>query len=140
MTLYYINIGSNLGDRRGNLMRAITALSALAGGCAVSSIVESEPWGYESDNAFLNVGVMLESDIEPLDMLHRCQEIERRLGSTSHRDEQGNYVDRLVDIDIILAGDLVINTPELTVPHPRMHERDFVTKPLHQLQGHRLKL
>lgn len=131
--LYHLNIGSNLGDREGNLRRAIAMLSALGSACSVSSIVESEPWGFDGVNTFLNVGVMLESDMEPLEMLHHCQAIERKLGSKSHRDSEGNYVDRLVDIDIILAGDLVINTPELTVPHPRMHERDFVMKPLQEL-------
>ncbi|MCQ2288782.1 MAG: 3-phosphoshikimate 1-carboxyvinyltransferase [Muribaculaceae bacterium] len=131
--IYHLNIGSNLGDREANLRRAVDELKQLGSRCMVSSIVESEPWGYESDNAFLNVGVMLESDLEPLDMLHRCQAIERQLGSAAHRDEHGNYVDRLVDIDIILAGDLVINTPELTVPHPRMHERGFVMTPLKEL-------
>ncbi|MBQ0120498.1 MAG: 2-amino-4-hydroxy-6-hydroxymethyldihydropteridine diphosphokinase [Bacteroidales bacterium] len=132
--LYYLNIGSNLGDREMNLRRAVDELSLLGSRCIVSSIVESEPWGFESSNAFLNVGVMLESDIEPLGMLHHCQAIERQLGSASHRDSNGNYVDRLIDIDIILAGDLHINTPELTVPHPRMHERDFVMRPLQELR------
>lgn len=131
--LYHLNIGSNLGDREGNLRRAIAMLSALGSAYSVSSIVESEPWGFDSVNTFLNVGVMLESDLKPLEMLHHCQAIERKLGSKSHRDSEGNYVDRLVDIDIILAGDLVINTPELTVPHPRMHERDFVMRPLKEL-------
>lgn len=131
--LYHLNIGSNLGDREANLRRAVDELSSLGSHCLVSSIVESEPWGFESSNAFLNMGVMLESDLEPLEMLHRCQEIEQRLGSAAHRDNNGNYIDRLVDIDIILAGDLTINTPELTIPHPRMHERDFVMRPLKEL-------
>lgn len=115
------------------MRRAVDELTLLGSRCMVSNLVESEPWGYDSDNAFLNVGVMLESDLEPLEMLHRCQAIERQLGSKSHRDSEGNYVDRLVDIDIILAGDLVINTPEFTVPHPHMHERDFVMRPLQEL-------
>jgi len=132
--LYHLNIGSNLGNRRTNLMRAIVALSAGNGGCAVSNFYESEPWGYESDNAFINVAVALWSDIEPLDMLHQCQEIERRLGCTTHRDATGAYIDRLLDIDIILIDDLVIDTPELTIPHPRMHQRDFVMKPLQELR------
>lgn len=132
---YYLNIGSNLGDREANLRQAVDELTALGSRCTVSSIVESEPWGFASDNAFLNVGVMLESPLEPLEMLHRCQEIERKLGSKAHRDENGNYVDRLVDIDIIFAGNLVIDTPELTVPHPRMHQRDFVMRPLQELLG-----
>lgn len=132
--IYHLNIGSNIGDREMNLRRAVDELSLLGSRCIVSSIVESEPWGFESSNAFLNVGVMLESDLEPLDMLHHCQAIERQLGSAAHRDSNGNYVDRLIDIDIILAGELHINTPELTIPHPRMHERDFVMRPLQELR------
>ena len=131
--VYHLNIGSNLGDKRAVIMRAVAALSTEAGECAVSQFYESEPWGFESENAFVNVAVRLESDIAPLDMLHLCQDIERRLGCDAHRDSTGAYVDRIIDIDIILIDDLVINTPELTVPHPRMRERDFVMVPLQQI-------
>jgi len=130
---YYLNIGSNIGDRRDNLYRAVVALAAGTSGCAVSSIVESEPWGFESENRFMNLGVWLESDLSPHAMLDRIHDIERRLGSASHRDGQGNYIDRLVDIDIMAIDDLVIDTPSLQVPHPHLHERDFFIVPLQQL-------
>ena len=130
---YYLNIGSNIGDRRDNLYRAVVALSAGTGGCAVSSIVESEPWGFESDNRFMNLGVCLHSEMEPQAMLDRIHEIERSLGSASHRDEQGGYIDRLVDIDIVAIDDLVIDTPTLQVPHPHLPERDFFLRPMMQL-------
>lgn len=130
---YYLNIGSNIGDRRDNLYRAVVALSAGTGGCAVSSIVESEPWGFESENRFMNLGVLLYSDMEPLMMLERIHEIERRLGSAAHRDAQGGYIDRLVDIDIMAIDDLVIDTPTLQVPHPHLPERDFFLRPMMQL-------
>jgi 2-amino-4-hydroxy-6-hydroxymethyldihydropteridine diphosphokinase len=130
---YYLNIGSNIGDRRDNLYRAVVALAAGTSGCAVSSIVESEPWGFESENRFMNLGVWLESDLSPHAMLDRIHDIERRLGSASHRDGQGNYIDRLVDIDIMAIDDLVIETPSLQVPHPHLHERDFFILPLQQL-------
>lgn len=130
---YYLNIGSNIGDRRDNLYRAVVALAAGTGGCAVSSIVESEPWGFESDNRFMNLGVCLCSDMEPQQMLDRIHEIERRLGSASHRNEQGGYIDRLVDIDIVAIDDLVIDTPTLQVPHPHLPERDFFLRPMMQL-------
>ena len=130
---YYLNIGSNIGDRRDNLYRAVVALAAGTSGCAVSSIVESEPWGFESENRFMNLGVWLESDLSPHAMLDRIHDIERRLGSASHRDGQGNYIDRLVDIDIMAIDDLVIDTPSLQVPHPHLHERDFFILPLQQL-------
>ena len=130
---YYLNIGSNMGDRRDNLYRAVVALAAGTSGCAVSHIVESEPWGYASDNHFLNVGLKLSSGIDPHEMLERIHDIERRLGSASHRDDEGRYIDRLVDIDIMAIGDMVIDSPTLQVPHPHLPERDFFLRPMMQL-------
>ena len=131
--IYYLNIGSNIGDRRDNLYRAVVALAADTSGCDVSSIVESEPWGFESENRFMNLGVSLESDIEPHEMLDRIHDIERSLGSASHRDADGGYIDRLVDIDIVAIDDLVIDTPTLQVPHPHLPDRDFFLRPMAQL-------
>ncbi len=131
---YYLNIGSNIGDRRDNLYRAVVALAACTGGdCAVSPIVESEPWGFESDNRFMNLGVCLQSTMSPWQMLERIHEIERELGSASHRDAQGGYVDRLVDIDIVAIDDLVIDSPSLQVPHQHLPERDFFLIPMQHL-------
>lgn len=136
---YYLNIGSNLGDRRENLHRAIAALSGSTGGCMVSHIIESEPWGFESSNRFLNVGVAFDSALSPHEVLRWAQAIERRLGSASHRDEHGNYADRLVDIDIMAIDDdngqpVTINTPSLQVPHKHLQERDFFLIPLRELR------
>ena len=130
---YYLNIGSNIGDRRDNLYRAVVALAAGRKYFAVSSIVESEPWGFESENGFLNVGLKLNSRIDPHRMLERIHMIERRLGSASHRDEQGGYIDRVVDIDIVAIDDMVIDTPTLQVPHRHLAERDFFLKPMIEL-------
>ncbi len=130
---YYLNVGSNMGDRRDNLYRAVVALVAASGGCAVSSIVESEPWGFESVHGFMNLGVALSSDLPPQQMLDRLHEIERCLGSASHRDAQGHYIDRLVDIDIVAIDDMIIDTPTLQVPHPHLAERDFFLRPMLQL-------
>ncbi len=134
--IYYLNIGSNIGDRRDNLYRAVVAIEAGATTCAMSSIVESEPWGYKSENRFLNIGVSIESTMTPHGMLRHLQAIERRLGSASHRDEHGNYADRLVDIDIVAIEDKVINTPTLQVPHPHLAERDFFLRPMAELAPH----
>ena len=122
-----------MGDRRDNLYRAVVALAAGTSGCAVSSIVESEPWGFDSDNRFMNLGVRLCSNLDPMEMLDRIHEIERRLGSSSHRDAQGGYIDRLVDIDIMAIDDMVIDSPALKVPHPHLPERDFFLRPMMQL-------
>ena len=130
---YYLNIGSNMGDRRDNLYRAVVALAAGTSGCAISHIVESEPWGYDSDNRFMNLGLKLSSNIDPYDMLERIHDIERRLGSASHRDDEGRYIDRLVDIDIMAIDDMVIDSPTLQVPHPYLPERDFFLRPMMEL-------
>ena len=130
---YYLNIGSNMGERRDNLYRAVVALAAGTSGCAVSSIVESEPWGFDSENRFMNLGVWFESELAPHEMLDRIHDIEQRLGSASHRDENGGYIDRLVDIDIVAIDDMVIETPTLQVPHPHLAERDFFLRPMMQL-------
>lgn len=130
---YYLNIGSNIGNRRENLYRAVAFLAAGTSGAALSSIVESEPWGFESENSFLNLGVKLSSNLDPMEMLDRIHDIERRLGSAAHRDADGGYIDRLVDIDIVAIDDLVIDTPALQVPHAHLPERDFFLKPMMHL-------
>ena len=130
---YYLNIGSNIGDRRDNLYRAVVALVEGSNGAAVSRIVESEPWGFESTNRFMNLGICLESDLDPQAMLDRLHDIERRLGSAEHRDAEGHYIDRLVDIDIMAIEDLVIDSPTLQVPHLHMAERDFFLRPMMEL-------
>ena len=131
---YYLNIGTNLGDRQENLRRAIEALTGDTTGWVVSPVVESEPWGFESETRFLNIGLALDSDMEPLSMLDRIHDIERQLGSAAHRNAQGGYVDRLVDIDIMAIDDahgrsLTIDLPTLQVPHPHLRDREFFWQP-----------
>ena len=130
---YYLNIGSNIGDRRDNLYRAVVALTAGTSGSVTSLVVESEPWGFDSDNRFMNIGLWLASDLEPHQMLDRIHDIEHRLGSAAHRDAQGGYIDRLVDIDIVAIDDKVIDSPTLQVPHPHLAERDFFLRPMMEL-------
>ena len=132
MTVYHLNVGSNLGDRRDNVSRAVALLCerAAARDVAVSEPVESAPWGYDSPNSFINVGVTLNSALTPLQLLDLCQAIEREIGSGAHRSKQGQYLDRIVDIDIIAAGDTILHSPRLTLPHPRMHLRRFVLEPM----------
>ncbi len=131
----YINIGSNMGDRPANLSRAVALISELSGGgvTSVSDVVESEPWGYVSDHMFLNVGVLLDTVLEPEVLLDLLQRVERALWPVAHRDSAGAYVDREVDVDLITYGDEVIDTARLKVPHPFMAERRFVLLPLVQL-------
>lgn len=133
----YIGIGSNLGKRRYNIRRAVEGIRGLehVADVVVSSVMESEPWGYESANKYLNVVVKaaFDTDIEPLWLLDRLQEIERGICKASHRDADGNYIDRRIDIDIIAIDNLVVDHPRLQLPHPRMFERDFVLKPLAEI-------
>ncbi len=130
----YVNIGSNLGDRRAALARAV-AMIAERLGChpAVSDVVESEAWGYDSANRFLNVGLMADTELAPYPLLSLLREIEREIDPSPHRDAAGNYADRRIDIDLIFLGNLVVSAPELTLPHPRMARRPFVLEPLQQL-------
>lgn len=133
--IYYLNIGSNLGDREGNLWAADLRLSLDLGFVtARSSIVESEPWGFESENGFLNMALAVDSVYSPHEALRIIHEIESEMsGGASHRDSEGNYIDRLIDIDIMAIEDIVIDEPDLKVPHPRLMQRDFFRLPFAEI-------
>ena len=132
---YHLNIGSNLGERHDNVRRAARAVieRTAAHEALLSHEVESDPWGYESANRYLNIGLQLTCESTPLQLLDICQAIEREMGSGTHRDEAGNYIDRVVDIDIIAAGDTILHSPRLILPHPRLAGRRFVLAPLSEL-------
>lgn len=136
----HLNIGSNRGDRRAIIGRAVALLAKQFPGARLllSDYVESAPWGYESPNPFLNRGVLMltpEDPLDPLQVLDRTQRVEALGGGAdnAHRDADGNYTDRRLDIDIIDMDSLHLDTPRLQLPHPRMHLRSFVLQPLHQL-------
>lgn len=139
----HINLGSNAGPSRQILEAAIEAVEALSEGSALHSHpVESEPWGFESPNRFLNVGVEIDTSLLPEELLDRLQEIEREVAArfvadNRHRNADGTYRDRALDIDIICYGDLELHTPRLILPHPRRLERDFVMKPLREIAAMR---
>ena len=129
----YLSLGTNLGDRHENLSRAQELIGREVGTVvSASDIIETEPWGFESSNRFLNMAVKVETTLQPLEVLHTTQEIERKLGRTQ-KSVNREYHDRMIDIDILLYDDLVMNTPELTIPHPLMYQREFVMKPLSQI-------
>ena len=129
----YLGLGTNLGDRQENLTRAIEALSLALGTCkAQSSFLETEPWGFESENGFLNCVVAFDTELTPTELLDTTERIERELGRTV-KSTCGNYHDRLIDIDILLYGDTVMKSERLTIPHPLMHLRDFVLMPLAEI-------
>lgn len=129
----YLSLGSNLGDRHATMQSAILLLGKQAGSVdRVSSAIETEPWGFESANKFLNMCVRITTTLSPEQLLATTKDIELQLGRTT-KSVNGQYHDRPIDIDILTYDDLHINTPSLTLPHPHMHERDFVMIPLHEI-------
>ncbi len=145
----YLGLGSNQGNRRQNIENAISLLNVelKTPYTAVSSFIETEPWGFESDEKFINAVVLYELDLkegynaeaEGLMILEKCKDIERRMGRTGEPeyDEKGEriYRSRPIDIDILLLGDERIDCEELTVPHKLMYERDFVMIPLDEIMN-----
>lgn len=133
----YLGLGSNLGDRERNLRETIRLLGERVGEVTrQSSFIETEPWGFQSDNRFLNVAVLCLTDKTPREVLQLTQQIERDMGRrkvTDVKSPSRQYADRTVDIDILLYDDLTIDEPDLKVPHPLMYERDFVMLPLKQI-------
>lgn len=133
MALIYLGIGTNLGDKEKNLDQAINLLSEQVGKIiSVSSFFYSEPWGFESDNDFLNAVVLLETKMQPLKVLLETQQVEQQMGRTVKSKDQ-QYADRIIDIDILLYDDLVVESDKLRIPHPLLQERDFVLCPLAEI-------
>lgn len=129
----YLGLGSNLGNRRRNLITAAALLAERAGDVlALSSFYETEPWGFVSENRFLNAALALETSLSPFDLLRLTQTIERKMGRAA-KSAQGIYHDRLIDIDLLLYGDEVVRSAELEIPHPHLHERRFVLEPLREI-------
>ena len=142
----YFGLGSNLGDRSANLERSIALIHERVGEVVRrSSFIETEPWGFQSKNAFLNAVILCETTLTPREVLKATQKIERELGKTKvHATRRKNsslftlhsslYKDRPIDIDILLYDDLTIDEPDLKIPHPLMQQRDFVMIPLREIQ------
>ena len=136
----YLGIGTNLGDRTSNLNSAVNLINEQAGHVlACSSFIETEPWGFSSDNAFLNAVVEIDTLHSPHDLLSVTQEIERSM-RRMHKSVNGVYSDRIIDIDILLYGDLTVNDSELIIPHPLMWQRRFVYEPLLEIAPHLKKI
>ncbi len=131
MTLAAIGLGSNLGDREANLRQGIAGLKRLGEVTAVSSFYETEPVGYTDQPLFLNAAALLESELEPVALLHALLEIERAAG----RDRGSGPAKgpRTLDLDLLLYGDCILSSAALTLPHPEMHLRRFVLEPLAEI-------
>lgn len=137
----YLGLGSNMGDRQALLEKAIQLINERVGVVTRrSSFIETEPWGFESPNQFLNAVILAESDKTPREVLQVTQQIEREMGRkkkskrmTASNKSDCQYTDRPIDIDILLYDNLTIDEPDLKIPHPLMHKRDFVMKPLREI-------
>ena len=133
MHTVYLSLGSNLGDRKATMRRAIGLLNERAGSVdRQSAFIETEPWGFESTNKFLNMCVRLLTTLSPEQLLLATKQIERELGRTQ-KSVNGQYHDRPIDIDILMYDDVHLCSNDLTLPHPHMQEREFVMKPLREI-------
>ncbi len=125
----FLLLGSNLGDKVALLQQARELLGQHVGRIVqASSLYESEPWGFDSLDWFLNQAVLLETSLEPAALLAITQQIEKMLGRT--RKSNNSYVSRTIDIDILFYDNQCVTTNKLVIPHPRLHERSFVLQPL----------
>ena len=127
--MVFFSLGTNLGNKKQNLTTAIQLIAEKVGDViTLSSTIETEPWGFSSENTFLNMVIVVDTNLPPLEILRITQDIEKSMGRSAKT--QNSYQDRLIDIDLILYDNLIFNSPELTLPHPLFHQRDFVLKPL----------
>ena len=132
--MVYFSLGSNLGERHANLLRALERLRLLGQVIAVSSVYETEPMEFKTQPWFLNCAVALETELMPRQLLARTRKIEQQLGRRrSAGPAPANKGPRAIDIDILLFGNAVVDTPELVIPHQAMHQRRFVLEPLAEI-------
>ncbi len=138
----YLGLGSNLGDREEHIRKAVALIGEKVGlVIRQSSLIETEPWGFESENRFLNGVILVETSLTPRQLLRATQKIERSLGrkrkstdSSLQSPDFSKYSDRPIDIDILLYDDLTVDEPDLKIPHPLMEQRDFVMIPLNEIK------
>lgn len=129
----YLSLGTNLGNRKRHIREAIEKIGELIGDVVrLSALYETKPWGFSSPNDFINACVMVETALSPRQLLEMTQRIEREMGRMG-KSVNGEYHDRIIDIDILLYDDLTVSEPDLVIPHPLMEERDFVMTPLKEI-------
>ena len=129
----YLSLGTNLGNRKRNIREAIEKIGELIGVVErQSALYETKPWGFSSPNDFINACVLVRTVMAPRQLLEVTQHIEQEMGRTL-KSENGEYHDRIIDIDILLYDDLKVDEPDLKIPHPLMEEREFVMVPLREI-------
>ncbi|MCL4269394.1 MAG: 2-amino-4-hydroxy-6-hydroxymethyldihydropteridine diphosphokinase [Anaerolineales bacterium] len=127
--IVYIALGSNLGNRLSNLKNAISNFTPQMDVKKKSPVYETPPWGYADQPAFLNQVVMVETYLEPEDLLGHLKRLETVLG----REPSFQNGPRLIDLDILFYDDIIVDSPPLVIPHPRLHQRAFVLVPLNDI-------
>ena len=131
----YLGLGTNLGDKQTNITVAIRKIEERIGRVErQSALFFSQPWGFVSENSFVNAVVLCKTMLSPRQLLRATQSIEKEMGRKG-KSVQGVYHDRIIDIDILLYDDLHINYPDLVIPHPLMQKRDFVMIPLREVMA-----
>ncbi len=126
MPVVYLALGSNLGEREANLRQALDQLGMRVHLTTQSPIYETEPWGVTAQPRFLNLAVAGETDLGPHELLQFLKQIEQAMG----RVPTVRYGPRLIDLDILFYDNVILESPDLTIPHPRLAERRFVLEPL----------
>ncbi|MBO7260823.1 MAG: 2-amino-4-hydroxy-6-hydroxymethyldihydropteridine diphosphokinase [Bacteroidaceae bacterium] len=133
MAALYLSLGTNQGDRKKALETAAEYISERIGRIVrLSAVYETEPWGFESSNLFLNQVLCVDTTLNATEILNLTQQIEKIMGRES-KSSNGVYSDRVIDIDILLYNDFCIQTDRLTIPHPLMQDRRFVLEPLAEI-------
>ena len=118
-----ISLGTNLGDKLQNLINALRDIEGFGKIINKSRIFCSHPWGYDSENEFLNMGLVIKTSLEPMQLLKKLKSIEKQMG---RRPKMGqSYQDRIIDLDILIYSGIIIDNEELSVPHPKIKERKF---------------
>lgn len=129
MAEIFLSIGTNLGDKKKNLDSALAEIKLQIGEItSLSSIYESKPWGFNAEDHFFNIMIKSTTTMNPEELLKNCQAIENKLGRT--RESKTGYTSRVIDIDIIYYEERIVSTSQLKIPHPLLHERNFVLAPL----------
>ncbi len=133
MNKVFLGLGTNLGNREDNLMKALARIKETIGPVTESSsLYETEPWGFESEEQFINMVVRIDTGLNPGDLLQEILNVEFFLG---RKRSEKQYTSRVIDIDILLYGEKIVNEQQLKIPHPRMHERRFVLEPMCEIAG-----
>lgn len=131
MATVYLGLGTNIGNKKKNITDATIIIGSVMGEIrALSSLYETEPWGFESPNTFLNAVIQIETEIEPQKCLDIAKAIEREMGRVHTKE---GYEDRIIDVDILFYDDIIYHGDNLTIPHPLIEQRDFVLRPMAEI-------